>query len=214
MMRGPAGPSRFTSVTMIPRCRFSSTISQSNFSCIGVILWVRPRPGNLAVNHSAPWPPRQHIVPGLVMPQWRRVGRVTPCAPSRPAVNRRARSGAPYRRHWPIARILLFLLCLMSRKCKLYWLHICLRNMKRERPQALLSAAFTLIELLVVIAIIAILAALLLPALAQAKAKAKQTACINNMRQMGLGIAMYVSDNNVYPGDYSPANNAYVWMLR
>ncbi len=86
--------------------------------------------------------------------------------------------------------------------------------MKRERPQAPVSAAFTLIELLVVIAIIAILAALLLPALAQAKAKAKQTACINNMRQMGLAIGMYLTDNNAYPGDYSAVNGVYVWMVR
>lgn len=61
-------------------------------------------------------------------------------------------------------------------------------------------SAFTLIELLVVIAIIAILAAILFPVFAQARAKARQTACLSNMKQIGMGINMYVQDyDEVYP---------------
>jgi prepilin-type N-terminal cleavage/methylation domain-containing protein/prepilin-type processing-associated H-X9-DG protein len=83
----------------------------------------------------------------------------------------------------------------------------------KKPPNRLRAAAFTLIELLVVIAIIAILAALLLSPLSSARDKGRNTACRNNLRQIGLGLGMYVADSNRYP----PMNEwetRQLWMER
>jgi prepilin-type N-terminal cleavage/methylation domain-containing protein/prepilin-type processing-associated H-X9-DG protein len=80
------------------------------------------------------------------------------------------------------------------------------------------SKAFTLIELLVVIAIIAILAAILFPVFAQAKASAKATASLSNMKQLALGLQMYAGDADdmvvrVYPPNGYSSTETWVGLV-
>ena len=74
-------------------------------------------------------------------------------------------------------------------------------------------SAFTLIELLVVIAIIAILAALLLPALAKAKERARRVKCVSNLRQIGIALRMYGHENNDRLPYFVGGSGQWLWDL-
>lgn len=85
--------------------------------------------------------------------------------------------------------------------------------MKKAQNRAQRSRRlFTLIELLVVIAIIAILAAMLLPALSKARAKAQSIKCTSNLKDIGLSVQMYFSDNeDIFPSTYVGHNSFSPW---
>ncbi|MCS6770942.1 MAG: type II secretion system GspH family protein [Kiritimatiellae bacterium] len=79
--------------------------------------------------------------------------------------------------------------------------------MKTKRKSELLASGFTLIELLVVIAIIAVLASLLFPSISGAMQRSRQTACLANLRQIGVAMGLYVSERQGFLPPVKTANN-------
>lgn len=87
------------------------------------------------------------------------------------------------------------------------------RNRKMKQNKSSSSRNFTLIELLVVIAMITVLAGMLFPALHGVRIQAKTMSCLNNLRQMGLGVNIYGNDNNSYgPQGYPSSTFTWTWV--
>lgn len=87
---------------------------------------------------------------------------------------------------------------------------------RNEVPASACRRAFTLVELLVVIAIISVLLSILIPSLHKARSSALRVACSHNLKQIGLGIDMYLGDHdNLYPCAQDPVDpNYWLWMGR
>ena len=88
-------------------------------------------------------------------------------------------------------------------------------NSSKHSRRGRMGRGFTLIELLVVIAIIAILAAILFPVFARAREKARQSSCLSNLKQIGLGLEMYSQDyDECLPDEYRPGCGGYVEVIQ
>jgi prepilin-type N-terminal cleavage/methylation domain-containing protein/prepilin-type processing-associated H-X9-DG protein len=87
----------------------------------------------------------------------------------------------------------------------------------KKHNQLLRTKGFTLIELLVVVAIIAVLAAILFPVFARARENARRASCMSNLKQMGLGLMMYVQDyDETFPatGFYEPSLTTWIHLIQ